>query len=265
MIQSVVTSDFEMEYCTFGNGPKAFVIIPGLSLRSVLQSASSIETSYKIFKEDYTVYLFDRRKNMPEVYSVAEMAKDLACALKALNIQGADILGTSQGGMIAQHIAIENPELVNKLVLASSSSKAEPVQLEVIGHWTDLAREGKADELVADFIDNAFTPAFLQRYRRALLMMYRNLTVEELRRFAITSDACAGINTYDNLGKIQCPTFVIGAGLDHVVGYQASVKIAEKLKMENVPYEFYTYEENGHAVYDEVKDYKERILNFLKA
>ncbi|MCQ2107247.1 MAG: alpha/beta hydrolase [Fibrobacter sp.] len=263
-IQSVCVGDVEMEYARFGSGAKTFVIIPGLSLRSVMVSASSVETSYKIFKDDYTVYLFDRRKNMPAVYSVADMAKDTAAAMKALGLEHADILGTSQGGMIAQHIAIENPELVSRLVLASSSSKAEPLQLEVIGNWAALARAGRADDLVGDFIDNAFTPAFVQRYRRALLMMYKNLTEEELLRFAITAEACAGIDTYEILGRIQCPTFVIGAGLDHVVTYEASVKIAEKLKSANVPCEFYTYEENGHAVFDEAKDYKERILQFFK-
>lgn len=261
---SVDGADVEMEYAVFGNGAKVFVIIPGLSLRSVMNSASSIETAYKIFKDDYTIYLFDRRKNMPDVYSVSEMARDTAMVMKALGLEHADVLGTSQGGMIAQHIAIEYPELVDHLVLASSSSRAEPLQLDVIGNWAKMAREGRGDDLVSDFIDNAFTPAFLQRYRRALLMMYKNLTPGELLRFAITAEACAGMDTYDNLGKIKSSTFVIGAGLDHVVTYEASVKIAEKLKAENVPCEFYTYTENGHAVFDEAKDYKERILEFLK-
>lgn len=257
-------SDIEMEYARFGSGSKTFVIIPGLSLRSVMASASSVETAYKIFKDEYTVYLFDRRKNMPAEYSVAEMARDTVAVMKFLGLEKADILGTSQGGMIAQHIAIENPELVNHLVLASSSSKAEPMQLEVIGNWAKMARVGNADDLVGDFVDNAFTLAFLQRYRRALLSMYKNLTEEELLRFAITAEACAGINTYDNLGKIKSPTYVIGAALDHVVTYEASVKMAEKLQAENVPCEFYTYEENGHAVFDEAKDYKERILEFFR-
>lgn len=254
----------EMEYAVFGNGPKKMVIIPGLSLRSTLASANSVEAAYKIFKEEYTVYLFDRRKNMPAVYPISEMAHDLAVSLKAMGVDHAAVLGMSQGGMIAQYMAISNPELVNHLVLCSSSSKAEPLQIEVIGEWIKYARAGQCDELVNSFIDNAFTPAFVQRYRRALQMMYKNLAPEELERFAITSEACAGVDTYDNLGKIKCPVLVLGAGLDHVVTYEASVKIVEKLKAENVPCEFYTYTENGHAVFDEAKDYKERILDFLR-
>lgn len=256
-------ADVQMEYAVFGNGPKTMVIIPGLSLRSTLASASSIETSYKVFKEEYTVYLFDRRKNMPPVYPISEMAHDLVAVFKALDFEGVDVLGTSQGGMIAQYMAISNPGLIRRLVLASSSSRAEPLQLEVIGNWARLAQKGLADELVADFVDNAFTPSFVERYRRALLSMYKNLTEEELHRFAVTAEACAGVDTYDDLDKVKCPVFVIGAALDHVVGYEASVKIADKLKSAGVSCEFYTYSENGHAVFDEAKDYKMRILKFF--
>ncbi len=256
-------SDVEMEYAVIGSGPKPFILIPGLSLRNVVPSADAVEGAYKIFKEEYTIYLFDRRTNMPAVYSVAEMAHDMVAVLKVMGIDHAVIMGTSQGGMIAQHMAISNPELVSHLILCSSSSKAEPLQLDVIGNWAKLARDGRSEELVADFVDNVFSPTFLKRYRRPLLVMYKNLKPEELLRFAITAEACAGINTYDNLGKIKCPTFVLGADLDHVVTYEASVKIAEKLKTGNVPYEFYTYEGFGHAAFDEASDYKERIFNFL--
>lgn len=264
-IQSVKTPDFEMEYVCFGDGPKKLIIIPGLSLRSVLASAAAVETAYKMFKEDYTVYLFDRKKNVLPGYSIADMAHDMAAALKALGLAHVDVFGTSQGGMVGQYLAIECPELVDHLVLASSSSKAEPLQIEVIEGWADMADALKGDELVASFIDNAFSPNFLKRYRRALLVMYRNLTEAEMRRFAIMARACKGVNSYDRLGEIKCPVFVIGAGLDHVVSYEASVKIAEKLKACGVPSEFYTYEEYGHAVYDEAPDYKDRVLNFLRS
>ena len=257
-------ADIEMEYAVFGNGPKPFVLIPGLSLRSVLASANSVETSYKIFKEEYTVYLFDRRKNMPAVYPIYEMAHDLAASLNALGINNSAVVGMSQGGMIAQYMAIENPRLVAQLVLCSSSSKAEAQQDEVLGIWEKLARAGQSEELVNRFVEDAFSPSFLQRYRRALLAMYKNLTAEELLRFAITSEACSGMDTFERLGKIKCPTLVLGADLDRVVTYGASVKMVEKLKAENVSHEFFTYEGYGHAAFDEAKDYKERILDFLR-
>ncbi len=51
-----------------------------------------------------------------------EMAKDHAEAMTALGISKADVLGISQGGMIAQYLAIDYPDLVNKLILAVTSA-----------------------------------------------------------------------------------------------------------------------------------------------
>lgn len=43
--------------------------------------------------------------------------------MDALKIANADIFGVSQGGMIAQYLAIDRADLVNKLVLAVTLSK----------------------------------------------------------------------------------------------------------------------------------------------
>lgn len=262
-ILSVKTEKFEMEYAKFGDGPKTFIIIPGLSLKNVLNSASSVEVGYKIFKQDYTCYLFDRIKNPPEVYPISQMAEDLAETLKVLGIKDADVFGSSQGGMVAQYMAINHPELIRKLVLGSSSSRAEPRQLECIGGWTDMAIEGRAEELVNSFIDNCFSKEFVDRWRKVLLKMNSGVTPEEMHRFSIMSAACAGVDTYDDLGKIKCPVYVIAAGNDSVVTTVASEKIFAKLQAENVPSEFFMYGGLGHAAYDENHEYKQKILDFF--
>ena len=52
--------------------------------------------------------------------SFAQMADDTAELLKQLDVKGADVLGYSDGGLIALHLAVHHPEVVEKLVLASS-------------------------------------------------------------------------------------------------------------------------------------------------
>ena len=51
------------------------------------------------------------------------MAKDQVEVMKKLGISKASIIGVSQGGMIAQCIAIDYPELLDKLVLAVTVSR----------------------------------------------------------------------------------------------------------------------------------------------
>lgn len=262
-MNSVKTDRFEMRYAKFGEGRKTLVIVPGLSLKNVLNSAPSVEVGFKNFTQEYTCYLFDRIEVPPENYSIGQMAEDLAETLKNLDIKNTDFYCTSQGGMISQYVAIGYPELVRKMVLASSSSRAEPQQIKCIGGWTVMAREGRVDELVNSFIDNCFTEKFLARYRRVLLKMNSGVSPEEVHRFSIMSDACAGVDCYDDLGKIKCPVFVIGAENDTVVTVEASRKIFAKLQSENVPCEYFEYEKMCHAVYDEAPDYRQRVLDFF--
>ena len=123
MIKTIKTDDFEMDYFSFGHGDRTMLIIPGVSVKSVLLSAAAIANIYSMFSDDYTVYLFDYRKGLPDNFGVEDMANDLAKAMKVLGLSGAYIMGTSHGGMMAQYLAKDYPELVAKMVLISSLSK----------------------------------------------------------------------------------------------------------------------------------------------
>lgn len=263
-VDTVNVGGFQMEYACFGEGDIPLVVIPGLSIKSVVKSASSLEGPFKIFREHYKLYFFDRKKEAERGYSLQQMADDQAAVLKALGIKDACVYGVSQGGMIAQYMAIRYPELVQKLVLGSSTSKAEPLQITTIQNWARLARAHDATALVNAFIDDCFSEKFAARYRRALLALYKEVSDEELERFALFADACDFVDTYDDLGKIKCQTLVLGAGKDRVTTPEASVKLAEKLKAEGVPCESYMYEDCGHAVFDELSEYKQRIFDFLE-
>lgn len=263
LVHTVRTDSCEMEYARIGSGPKPLVIIPGLAIKSVMNSANTLSVPFKMFLNGYTLYFFDRKKDAKPGYTLTEMADDQVAAIKALGFEKVDIYGVSQGGMIAQYIAIRNPEIVNKLVLGSSTSKAEPLQLKTIGNWARLAEAHNAPELVNSFIDNCFSEKFANRYRRALLSMYSEVSDAEMDRFAIFAHACDFVDTYADLGKIKCPVLVLGAGKDQVTTPEGATKLADKLKSEGVPCEYYLYEEFGHAVFDELSEYKTRILDFL--
>ena len=49
------------EYFSFGRGKKPLVIIPGLSVQSILLFKDIIKSSYEIFSEDFTVYVIDSK------------------------------------------------------------------------------------------------------------------------------------------------------------------------------------------------------------
>ena len=52
--------------------------------------------------------------------SIEAMAKDAVAFIRALGLEKVDLLGFSMGGMIAQLIAAEEPELIGKIILAGT-------------------------------------------------------------------------------------------------------------------------------------------------
>ena len=54
-IETIKTVSFEMEYCKFGTGSKIMVVIPGLGIRSVMESADFIAEAFSLFHEKYTI------------------------------------------------------------------------------------------------------------------------------------------------------------------------------------------------------------------
>lgn len=250
----------EMDYFTFGSGKTPFVMLPGLSVKSILNSAEGVASSYRLFSEDFTVYCFDRTKFLSKNITIEQLAEDTARALQALGIKNACIFGTSQGGMLAQYIAINHPDLVSKLLLASTCSRLNPTAEAVMKSWVSCAEKGDIDAFCDLFIDLLYGKAFAEKYGEFIRIAHKDITPEDFKRFIILGRSCDSLSTYDSLDRIKCSTLVIGAENDRVLTARASVEIAEKL---GCP--LYMYGEGyGHCVFDEAPDYKQRIYEFFK-
>ena len=258
-VEILKTDSFSMKYFKFGTGEKTAVIIPGLSLKSVTESAASVESAYRAMKNDYTVYVFDRRMDCAEPYTVEDMADDMAAAFDALGIRGAYVFGASQGGMIGLTLAIKCPDLVSKLAVSSTAARMTADNQGVVLEWVRLAEEGDADGLIDSFINKVYTKGFAEKYGAIIKQMLGDVSDAELNRFIVTAKACKGFDIYDRLADIKCPVLVIGARYDMVLGAESSVELAEKAKAE-----LYIYEDYGHAVYDEAPDHLSRLMSFFE-
>ena len=257
--QTLTIQNIQIDYITFGNGNKPLVMIQGLNTNGIKGSAVPLAMMYRIFAKEYKVYLFDRRKDLPEKVTVRELAADLSMAMDALKIKNADILGVSQGGMIAQYLAIDRPDLINKMVLAVTLSRNNETVEAVVNEWIRLTEQEDWKNLVEDMTVKMYSDAYIRKYKMMMPLLTTMQKPKDVKRFITLAKACLTCEVYEELEKIKCPVFVIGGKCDKVVTGEASEEIAEKLGCE-----IYMYENLGHAAYEEAKDFNQRVLGFLK-
>jgi 3-oxoadipate enol-lactonase len=79
------------------------------------------------FSRDHRVIIFDYRgtgksSKTVQKYSVKMFTDDAAALLDHLGVEQAIVCGHSMGGVVAQLLALEHPQKVKKLILASSGA-----------------------------------------------------------------------------------------------------------------------------------------------
>ena len=263
LIETVKTQRFSMDFFRFGEGKKKLVILPGLSVQSVMGAADAIAAAYQSLTDRYTIYVFDRRADLPAAYSVHDMARDTAEAFQALGLRDVCLFGASQGGMIALVLAIEHPALVGRMVLGSSSAHVREEQYRVIEEWVRLAKAEDREGLYLSFGREIYPPSVFEQYREALLAAAGTVTDRDLARFVILAEGTKGFNVISELGRIRCPVLAIGVFEDSVLDSDATMEIAEKLDC-RPDFRLYLYTGYGHAAFDTAPDYRQRILAFFE-
>ena len=261
-IERVQTDTFAMEYFRFGKGKRTLVILPGLSIQSVMGAANAVAEAYQSLENEFTIYVFDRRKDLPPVYTVRDMARDTAAAFRALGLKDVCLFGASQGGMIALVIAIEHPELVRKMALGSSSAHVKEAQYRVIEEWIDLAKKKDKETLYLTFGREIYPPEVFEQYRETLTAAAKTVTDEDLKRFVILAEGTKGFDVTEELSRIQCPVLAVGVFEDQVLDSDATMEIAEKLD-DRADFRLYMYTGFGHAAFDTAPDYRKRLLKFF--
>lgn len=258
---SVKIGGTEMYYAAFGKGEKKLVVLPGLSdgLATVKGKAMVLKGPYKKYLSDYTVYMFSRKNDMPEGYSIRDMAADQVTAMKTLGINRASVLGVSQGGMIAQCIAIYHPEAVEKLILAVTAPYCNETARVAVNTWIELA---KKDDYTAFFIDSAertYSQAYLDKNRKMFPFIAKLTKPSSYERFYRNAYAILDFDVRGELSRIKTPTLILSGDNDLTVGNDAPYELNRGIEGSSL----YIYNGLGHSAFEEGKDFYDRVFEFL--
>ena len=253
---------WHFDYISFGKGDRPMLLLPGVGdgFRTAKGLALPFSLLYRTFARDFRVYVLSRREPLPKLWSTGDMAKDIACWMEAEGLEHADVVGVSQGGMIAQWLALLYPQRVRKLVLAVTAASPTPVMEQAISNWIRLARQRKFSAIMEDTARRSYTGAYQRQGILQSRLIGKLMPPKEYERFLTLCHSCLTHNVSDRLCEITAPTLVLGGERDQVVGAQASLELAR-----SIPHaKLHLYPGQSHGVYEqEMTDFNRRIKRFL--
>lgn len=158
--------------------------------------------------------------------NIADNARDVAAFVAALEIKKIDLLGFSMGGMEAQQVTLDHPELVRRLVLVGTAPRGGENSAEFSPAVMDIfnAKYEHRDELL---LKTLFLPtessqkagrAFLERIRARKINRDININDQVIpaQTQAIRGWGQMDKGNYDYLKAIKQPTLVV-MGYDDII------------------------------------------------
>lgn len=219
-------------YEIHGKG-RPLVLIAGLA-----SDSQSWQPILKDLVSNFKVIIFDNRgigrtQCPQDSFQVSTLAIDTVCLLDELAIKKADILGHSMGGCIAQEIAIEYPQRVNKLILASTCAFLTQNNKSIFGGLLEILESGKDYEsFIRKFFDLIFTPEYLsnkENMESAVKAALHYLFPVTPEGFKLQVEALSNFSSQDRLGKIKSATLLMAGRKDILVTLEEAQLLADKI------------------------------------
>jgi pimeloyl-ACP methyl ester carboxylesterase len=197
-------------------------------------------------------------------YSTRLFADDALALLDHLGVEHAHIVGLSMGGMIAQHLAVARPELVDTLVLADTGAFMPDAPSEFLARWAEQVR---ADGLLDTHgVVGGSMPGWSDRTVRERPEVVRNNLREaqsaDPDAWYRAAMAVVEHDTRSLLGGITAPTLLVWGADDDMV----PVKLAEPLQAGIADTRLVVLDDAGHVCnLEQPAAFNAALLEFLEA
>ena len=165
-----------------------YQVIGGPADKPVLVFANSLGTDFRIWRDvivrlagDFAILLYDKRGHgLSDVgqtpYTIEDHASDLIGLIETLEIKKAIICGLSVGGLIAQSLYRQRPDLVSALILCDTAHK-----IGTADSWNtriSAIEQNGIDSMCDAIMERWFTPAF-RRPENTAYNGYCNMLVRQ--------------------------------------------------------------------------------------
>jgi pimeloyl-ACP methyl ester carboxylesterase len=154
-------------------------------------------------------------------FDVAKLADDAAHVIETLGFERTSVIGWSMGGFIAQALALQQPERVDKLILLSTDSGGIEADLASAAVWSKLidtcgTPHEQARRLLFLLFPDDVAESFYRKFGDILAAARAQLSPELLKRQVVAMDAWHSSGVANQLRRIRVPV-LIAAGTEDIV------------------------------------------------
>jgi pimeloyl-ACP methyl ester carboxylesterase len=258
--------DINLCYNVRGDGQPLIVITGFASTQtSLFGLARALAKHYRVVTLDNRGIGGSDKPTGP--YSMSMMAGDTIGLMDYLGVEKAHIMGGSMGGMIAQEMAIDYPQRLDKLILFSTSANAQwllDLAEVAVPNWNRSRSDIASADLRKLIGAMASRTSDHPLYRLVLLP----LATLQVRLGRLDGPGPVGQleammthNVLDRLHLIQAPTLVLTGSKDRLIPSQSSEALASRITGAKL----ISIDGGSHVVAAEKYGrFKKEVLGFLR-
>ena len=253
----------DLAYDLVGEGPPLVLLHGGQTDRSIYRRIlPGLSARFRVLNHDQRGVGKSDKPDVP--YSSGLIADDTAALMDSLGMDQAIIVGTSFGGMVAQHFAIRHPHKAQAVVMGCAvTGGPHPVVLPSKESQTafsteELGPKDRARALAASIV----TEQWLEAHPEIIDELIRDREANPIHPVGYKRriDAAFSHDAYDRLPEIKCPTLVIAGRNDTIIDWKNSEIIAARIPGAKLV----VIEQAGHGFWIEHPERTiEEIVNFL--
>ena len=243
---------------------KTLVFLNGLSQSTI---AWALTTPY--FKTDYKIVLIDfifqgQSDKAGEWRNFDTHARDVIGVLDHLKIEQAYIIGLSYGSLVAQHLAVNHPQRISKLILMSTFAHKTPYYEAIELSWWRALEFGGYGLMLDIMLPNVLSEAYFKNplIPIDLMKQTRQEANEDKQALFKLMRATKERSDYrSELKKIHIPTIVIQGEKDTLFPVHMAKEVSDAIpnaQLQVIPFAGHTL--NLEAVPQMVKAIKEFII-----
>jgi len=208
-----------------------------------------------------------------ESWNLAQWGDDVRAFCDALGVVDPIVLGASFGGMVALAYATRHPDHPSRLVLISTEAAGGThrdrrvalferfggAEVGALARRRFLEVQGQGDRAALDAWRRLAMPLYTRTPRDPDMARRAINRSEVLHWFTRPGGESHAFNMFPDLGRIQCPTLVLGGEDDPMIPIECQADIAAALPPHLVQFE--RFANCGHAV---VPDAPERAIAVIR-